>query len=327
MLLGCAGTGGISRRRSASRTHFSLLAPWSTTVKFHFCRLVLLSAALLVTTLTGAPSQEPKSAGKTANLNNVSLEIAALQVLHDLELPPAKLAALAKLAHDSAPKGEKRDPAKASAEISKALTDLHAAYGRGVDEKIGEAREKLDELMEKQEPEIDNRVTLTEVAKEKAEEALKLLNVRQAGAFLATLDHTDPIELLSAALEQVRSLKAAELEEEIASVAEEAAWLLDGLDTEEGDKTKDKVTALLKRASALKTDAVFNRQRKALEEEVKKIVGDVDNTEVLSHILEHGMAELLSNPRLEAAIRIQQRVPASSRPDAKAKAGAVKSSK
>jgi hypothetical protein len=31
--------------------------------------------------------------------------------------------------------------------------------------------------------------------------------------------------------------------------------------------------------------------------------------EVIGHILEHSMAELLSDPRLEAAIRIQSKVP------------------
>jgi hypothetical protein len=49
--------------------------------------------------------------------------------------------------------------------------------------------------------------------------------------------------------------------------------------------------------------ADFARQRKSFAEEIKGIIGDADNTDILGHILEHGMAELLSNPRCEAALR------------------------
>jgi hypothetical protein len=53
---------------------------------------------------------------------------------------------------------------------------------------------------------------------------LKLLNVRQTGSFLSTLELTDPGELLISAMEQVRDIKnSKDLEQEIATVAEEVA--------------------------------------------------------------------------------------------------------
>ena len=81
------------------------------------------------------------------------------------------------------------------------------------------------------------------------------------------------------------------------------------------------MTALLQRAG--KAGAAGNR--KALENEVRQIVGQVDNMEVISHILEHGMAEFLSNPRLEAAIRVQSRI--ASKPAAPKKTPSGKPSK
>jgi hypothetical protein len=86
-------------------------------------------------------------------------------------------------------------------------------------------------------------------------------------------------------------------------VADEVAWLVDGIDGEQGEKIKEKVADLLKRASALKSGADFLRQKKSFDEEIKGIIGDLDNTDILGHILEHGMAELISNPRCEVALR------------------------
>jgi hypothetical protein len=260
--------------------------------------VALVAALLGVICIHAAP---PPS--KSVNLNDLSLEIAALQTLHDLELIPDQLAALGKLGHDSSAKNDDRQPAKTSSEFAAALSSLHAAYVRGDDNQIGECQEKLDALMEKQEPELDNGVAITEGGRSNAADALKLLNVRQIGSFLAMQEITDPGELLVSAQEQVREIKnAKDLENEIATVAEEVAFLVNGDDDEAAQKTKDKVTKLLQGAAKKRSD------RKALEKAARELVGEVDYKDVLGHILEHGMAELLSNPRLDAAIRIQTRV-------------------
>jgi hypothetical protein len=63
------------------------------------------------------------------------------------------------------------------------------------------------------------------------------------------------------AAEQVRDIKnSKDAEQEIATVGEELAWLVNGTADDEGQKTKDKVTALLQRVG--KAGAV---NRKALE--------------------------------------------------------------
>src|SRR5262249_49362953 len=157
------------------------------------------------------------------------------------------------------------------------------------------AREKLDGIMQKEEPELDDNIVITNEARNNATTALKLLDVRQIGSFLANLELTDPAELITSAFDSVRGLKDKEREEEAGTVAEEVAWLVDGADGDESEKTKDQVTALLQRAAAIKSDGDFQKQRKSLQDAAKQIIGDVDSLQVLDHIAEKGMAELLSN--------------------------------
>jgi hypothetical protein len=241
------------------------------------------------------------------------LEVSALEALHDLEVSATQRTALAKLAHESAPEAESRQPAKASAAVAKALTDLHAAYAKGDELRIEGCRTKLDDLMQTEEVELDSAITITEGARSNAADALQLLNVRQTGAFLATLEVTDPAEFLSSAVETVRTIKdAKERDEEIATVAEEVGWLLHGDDDAAAKPTREKVTKLLQRVAGLRNDAAVRSQQKATDKEIRDLVAGVDNLDVIAHILEHGMAELLSNPRLEAALRIQARVPTAS---------------
>src|ERR1700746_3780219 len=108
-----------------------------------------VAACLLLVWLGVASAQQP-TARKSVNLNDLSLEGAALQTLHDLELTPTQLTALSKLARESAPAGKSRQAAKTSPALAAALTGLHAALSKGDDNQIGEAREKLDELMQKE---------------------------------------------------------------------------------------------------------------------------------------------------------------------------------
>jgi hypothetical protein len=287
--------------------------------------LASLSAAMFAFTVPITARQQSNS----VNLNDISLEIAALETLHDLDLTPAQLTALSKLAKESAPKGQRREAANASSAVSRSLTALHAALSKGDDNQIGECRQKLDAVMEKEEPELDNNIIVTDAARRNASAALAVLSVPQTGTFIGSLELTDPVELLMDGVEQVRTLKEKELETEIATLADELTWLIAGADADDSADTRDQVTAFLQRAKDLKSDADLAKQKKSLAKDAKDLVGDVSNLDVITHIAEKGMAELLSNPRLEAATRIQSRVSSSPRrqPANKAKTPSSKSLK
>jgi DNA-binding response OmpR family regulator len=67
----------------------------------------------------------------------------------------------------------------------------------------------------------------------------------------------------------------------------------------------ERIVILLERARDLKSNTDFERQREELEKEARQIMGEVDSLKVLGHVFEHGMAELLSNPRLKAATKAE----------------------
>jgi hypothetical protein len=207
-----------------------------------------------------------------------------------------------------------------SADLSSALKNLRDALQKGDDERISDCRDRFDELMEKEEPELDNHVTVSEEARRNAAAALKLLNLRQLGSFLSSLDLTDPVELLMAGAEQVRLLEMDQRKDEISKLADEIAGLVNSMDSD-AQKLKGQIVAFLEKAADLKKETDFEQRRKALEKEARDIIGEVDNLKLLSHVLEQGMAELLSNPRLETAIKARKRINPAPRPTPKSKSG------
>ena len=263
---------------------------------------LLLGIAILVLALPITATQQSGS----SNVNDLSMEITALETLHDLELTPAQLSALSKLAKESASKGEHREAAKASPAVTNAFKAFQAALSKGDDGPIGDCRQKLDAIMEKEQPELDTDINITDAARSNAAAALALLSVRQLATYVGSQELADPAELLVEGIDQLRTLKDKEREDELTTLADEVTTLISGLDGD--DKTREKVVAFLKKAGDIKGDADLAKQKRSLEKAAKQIVGDTTNLDVIGHIAEKGMAELLSNPRLEAAIRIQSRL-------------------
>ena len=74
-----------------------------------------------------------------------------------------------------------------------------------------------------------------------------------------------------------------------------------GLDVDKADRVNDRVAALLIRVRSL-TNEEFAKQQPDLDQAAAKIVGDVGALEVLRHYVEFDLANLLSNPRLAAAL-------------------------
>ncbi|HEV3117912.1 MAG TPA: hypothetical protein VGY58_12725 [Gemmataceae bacterium] len=257
---------------------------------------------LAITLAAIAPTSASHADTRPGDLNALSLEVAALQTLHDLELSQAQLAAFIKLAHEAAPTAADGAEGKASPAYGKALGELRDALARGDDEQIATCRDKLDALHEKEEPELDLQVEVTDAARARALPALRILKAPQVAAFLASVEVADPGDLLVDGLEQVRGLSEAEQKDETSRLAAEVSWLVAGRDEKAGAKVRDRVTALLEQASAAKDEAAFQKEHAALEREARAIAGPVDPLAVLARSLEHKMAELLSNPRLESAL-------------------------
>jgi hypothetical protein len=252
----------------------------------------------------------PASGGKAAptDLNDLSMEVGALQVLSQLQLTRAQLEELARRARSTAQTPEPRTEPKASAKIRQTLLDLRRALLEGDAEKIEKLNEDLDKLFEKEQPEFEDSVEITDAARDQAPDLLRRLSARQAALFLAGYADglPDPRERLAEAIEEVRKRPDKEWQPLRDEVADEVSWLVAGLDVDAEAVVRDRVTALLDRAHRLKDEA-FKEKRAELDKEVDRIVGKLGPTDVHRHFLERTLAELLSNPRLAAAIEARLR--------------------
>jgi hypothetical protein len=238
------------------------------------------------------------------SLNDLSMEVNALYIIYQLQLTPDQLRALAKLAPETAGDAEARETPKAGEAYRRVLTKLREALADPKDDdQIADLVEELDERHEKEAPHLDDGVTLTDGARKRTPEFLRLLSARQLRGYLESIgdEVSDPLETLREALDRVRGMSGDEWRDFRRIVGPQVGSLVAGLDAERANRVSDRVVQWLIGVRAL-SDAEFKAQRAELEAEARKLVGDVGPLEVLRHFVEHDLAELLSNPRLAAAV-------------------------
>ncbi|HEV3263630.1 MAG TPA: hypothetical protein VG013_42740 [Gemmataceae bacterium] len=251
----------------------------------------------------------PVTAGETRkpaaeSLNDLNLEVEALQTLHALQATRPQMQKLRSLARQTADKPPVREAAKASEKFRKSLAELRDALAANRDdERINKLTDKLDQLRNADKPELDDDIDITEEAREQAPKLLRMLTAGQVAGYLGSYADTigDPLGRIQEALEKVRGLKDKEWKETRDQVCEDVGELVAGLDGDKATEVSDRVRQLLIMARGLR-DEEFKKERPGLERMARRIVGDLGPTDVLRHVMERHLAELLSNPRLSAAL-------------------------
>jgi hypothetical protein len=266
--------------------------------------LVILGLALLSSTPHVVAADPPKT--DQLSVSDLSMEVEALRTLFYIKATPEQMKMLQKLSGETAQKARERK-GKASAEYQKALQELHDALVNPMEgDALDRLDEKVDDLQESEDPDLEDDVEITAAARKRVPEVLKLLQQAQLDSYNEYVadDVKPPLETLAAALVEVRSLKGKELKARREEVAVEVARLVAGLDTDKEDKVQKAASDLLTKAHGLKEDA-FKSQKADLEKKAKEIVGEIEAGQVLHHHLEMELAELLSNPRLAAALELR----------------------
>ena len=253
--------------------------------------------------LQAADKPKPKEHPKV-NLNDLNLEVQALQQLHDLKATTPQLHALEKLAGDTAAGSTEREAAKASEKYGKLLDDLHDALVKDDGDRVAELDEKIEGLKDEEKPEFDDAVETTDEAQRQAPDVLRLLSVDQVVAYVSLHpeDVVDPVERINAGLEESRTAQGEDWEASRDAIAEEVAQLAGGFESDKAKEIREKVVALLDKAHRLKDDD-YTKQTAALEKEGRSLVEGVGPTDVLRHNMERELAELLSNPQLAAGLK------------------------
>lgn len=254
----------------------------------------------------GQEQQRPLAQAAKGDLNALSMEVLALQSCLQLQLTPAQLQALAKLAPETAMKARPRKPAQASDLFRKKLTELRAALIKRDGEEVGILVGELGEVTGKEKPALDNSVSITEPARRRAAEVLKLLAPRQVVLYAAGFENmlSDPAEALFLALEQGVKMNASDWKEFRDGLAAEVGELVAGMDPAASKKVSDRIGAVLDRGHKM-NEADLKKNRPELEKQLRQIVEAAGPTDILRHFMERHLALLLSNPHLAAALDAQ----------------------
>jgi hypothetical protein len=242
-----------------------------------------------------------------ADANDINQEVTVLQVLHNLQANPAQLKALADLAATTAPKPGPRKVLPLTDRYYKALVGLRDALAAADDEKIIEHSGVLEELRDEEEPEFED-AEITDEARKAAPGLLRKFSSRQVALYLAGQadNFPDPGEQLADVLEKSRELKGKEWRTLRDDLAYQLGWLLAGVEEAAETKVRDQVTALLDKAQGLDAKA-WNEQKADLEKAAREITAKVGPADVLRHYMERTLAEILSNPRLPAALALRMK--------------------
>jgi hypothetical protein len=237
---------------------------------------------------------------KISDVTNLHWEVTALETIAQLKLTRPQLEHLAKLAAATAGKRSAAHPPQVSAEYQKTLQNLHAALLDDNEARIADETLTLEELRDKENPDFEE-VEITAAARRQTPELLRTLGARQVMGYLADFadEFPDPRDKLDDAIEEIRQTKEwQELRDEVAG---QVAWLEAGLDSAAETKVRQRVVELLNRVHKMSDDE-YKKQEDELARQIDSIAGKVGPTEVIRHFLERSLAELLSNPRLSAAV-------------------------
>jgi hypothetical protein len=237
-------------------------------------------------------------------VHELTLEVFALRNLYYFRFTREQLLLLQKLARETAAPERQRETAQASEDYVRVLGELRTALIAASDaDRIDDLEERLSELQTSESPVVDDTFEITPKARQRVLEVFRGLKPNQLASYYALLtdDVADPADDLVSNLEALRDAPDAEWKETRDNLALELAWHVAGLDERKSAKIVKGVLDLLNEARALK-DAEFAAKKPVLERRARKLIGEVDPAEVLRNHTLYVLADLLSNPRLAAAI-------------------------
>jgi hypothetical protein len=249
--------------------------------------------------------RKPREVAPPQDVNPLNFEVTALEMLYQFQVTRAQLEHLAKLAPATASAARPALPVEVSPEYLAALKELHAALADNDDDRIARASSAIEKIRTAESPDFDE-VEITPGARKHTAEFLRTLSAHQVASYL--VDYADefpvPRQKVVDALDVVRKAAGREWEERRDEVAGQVGWLVGGLDVAAEEKVSRAVAQLLNRVHAMK-DGEFTTARPDLEKAIDGIVAPAGPTDVIRHFVERSLAELLSNPRLAAAVKLR----------------------
>ena len=124
----------------------------------------MMNRCLTALVLVGLLANSLPAAEAPADLNDLSLEVLALQMLHSLDLTAAQLKAMAALAKTTAERGRNRDAVEGATGVRKLLADMREALLTGNEQRIAALGSKFDSASDQLDA-LDDGITITAAAR------------------------------------------------------------------------------------------------------------------------------------------------------------------
>ena len=243
-----------------------------------------------------APNKGPKPAPADPNL--LSMELKALRILRGLEATPHQISEIARAAKKAAGNAGQRESAKVAGPYVEAMVQMRRALVSNDADKIEQLRTTFDQLEEKSPPDLDDQIEITDGAEIEAVRLLNIFTPQQVIAYAQSLEDEfpDPIQLIREGLEEGGSLKGAEWETARNKLTEEVGWLVCGSQGDKATKLEEQVSAFLDQKHGQPPAGIRDG-------EIRKLVGSPGPVVILKNVMEHTLADLLSNPQVERAAK------------------------
>ncbi len=137
---------------------------------------------------------------------------------------------------------------------------------------------------------------------------MRSLSARQLATFLAGYgdEFPDPVEDLKDAIVKVRELTDDQWKVLRRVIGQSIGDQIAGLDGDKATKVSDEVVQILIEARSIYKKN-FERDRPGLEKRIQELFKNVGPLEVIRNSAEVALATLLSDPRLEAAIKARSK--------------------
>jgi hypothetical protein len=244
----------------------------------------------------GGPKKGPKPA--PADPNVLSMELKALRILRALEATPRQISEVARAAKKTAGKPGQREPAKVSEPYIEAMVQMRRALVSNDADKIEQLRTQFDQLEEKTAPDLDDQIEITDGAEIEAVRLLNIFTPQQVIAYTQTLEDEfpDPVQLIREGLEEGRSLKDAEWDTARNKLTEEIGWLVCGSQGDKATKLEEQVSSFLDQKHGQAPAGIR-------DPEIRQLVGSPGPILILKNVMEHTLADLLSNPQVDRAAK------------------------
>jgi hypothetical protein len=254
------------------------------------------------------------------DVNDLSLEVAALRTMYLLKCSPDQapdlpdrnqfngIIFIAKYPKPTAESPRDRKEAKVSKNYRKVLTDLRAAFIVNHEPRIRELSDQLEELTNDKQPELDDVIEVTEMARNNTHRLLLYFDANRTVPYLAAYgkEFPDPFMLILSSIGAAAKSKKPS-EEDWPDLKDylikEVSWQVGGLSLKRQQQIGAQVADYLDMASKL-SDAELKKgglPGGKLKGPLGKIINVADCCAIIRNVLEQDLAELLSNPRLLAA--------------------------